>query len=717
VVSRKPDARSGAGFLPGVRGRFSGKVKASEPAERFNLRGGLSGGIGAKSSRSERRGVHGTGDASERKRVMALRGIGGGYEFPEDYVAADSVKSQASPACLELFDSLLQVSLVLQAELRMLLCLPFMALFPKQPKKADVPVAPPEISVKYPKPKVLVLDLDEPVSRALIEKGFNVSTGTLGTPYKIGMADGFQPVIGKACLPNHTEQEVIVVDLHVENFGDGPSGEKLRPDGEPDLWAKCDHGVIDPRPRSAAYVRESFNRTLLSGGVFVVFADAKTGIKLIIARRTAGDYGRLYDERSYNQDEWHFLDEISDIEVINDHGTEMRAVGNNPLGKLVAKYLEGGSFYCTLRGGYRRDDPWVTLAENKFGQPVGIFRCLGTEGTVIVLPQISDKGGFLKELFTSVLPEMAPHLFPYLEKGKWTHLPEYELAGIAEFREAQTEIKRVADADIATIETQIQEERNRNGWLHDLLTGTDAVLVEAVKKAFESVGFSKILDIDVDRDREGKSRREDLQIRDQSPTLVVDIKGIGGYPSDEDALQADKHAAIRMREETRTDIVGLSIINHQRHLPPLERENAMPFRKELIDAAQERTLGLMTAWDVYRLVRNFRKLGWAPANVIPLFYRSGRIEVVPQHYQFIGTIAKVWTGKFGVVIEEDELRIGDRLAIEFPIEFEEIEIGEMQVSDQKVTKAKQGDPVGLLWPSGRAKLREKMRVFRVSGAA
>ena len=68
-----------------------GKVEASEAAERFNLRGVSPGGIGAKSSRLERRGVEGVRDATERNRAMALRDRGEGYGFRQDSVAADSV--------------------------------------------------------------------------------------------------------------------------------------------------------------------------------------------------------------------------------------------------------------------------------------------------------------------------------------------------------------------------------------------------------------------------------------------------------------------------------------------------------------------------------------------------------------------------------------------------------------------------------------------------
>ena len=582
---------------------------------------------------------------------------------------------------------------------------------------------PPKVTVfekaqaKYPKPKVLLLDLHEAASEALIKKGFNVSNGTLGMPYKVEKSSQYQPVIGRAELPNFTEQEVVVADLHIENYAIGPVGEKLRPDEEEDLWAKCDRGFIDPRVIAAYQVSGAFNQTLSIGGVFVVFADVGTGNDFVIARSTSGRFGKLYDQEAFPYNVWHLLGQLSDMTVGNGHGEEMHSTENtSSLGRLVAEHLEGGRFLCTLQGGYRRDDPWVTLAENKFGHPVGICRCCGTNGTVIVLPQISDKAGFIEKLFTNVLPELAPHLFPHLERGKWTNREEYELTRVLELKTKQTEIEQRAREEVAALEVELVNERAVNGWLHDLLTGTDALLVEAVKKSLTALGFANVVDVDEERDREGKSRREDLQIRDQSPTLIVDIKGIGNVPTDGDALQADKHAAIRMREMKRTDVVGLSIINHQRHMPPLERENAMPFRQELLDAAEERMLGLMTAWDLYRLVRNFRTLGWRSEDIKPLFYKKGRIETIPCHYEFIGIIAKAWTDKFGVVITQGELRVCDRIAIEFPIEFVEADVYTIHVNNKKVERANIGEPAGILWPTEKPKLREGMRVFRILAA-
>lgn len=581
-----------------------------------------------------------------------------------------------------------------------------------QPKSAPIDVA----QIKYPKPKVLLLDVPAPAADAVIARGFNVSVGTLGTPYRVGKGDGFQPMIGSADLPNYTEQEIVVVELHIESFADGPDGEKHRPDGELDFWAKCDRGFIDPRPRAAFTVYESFNRTKASGGAFIVFADARTGIELMTARKQGWRGGDLYDRTLFPLDAWNFIDELNDIEVRDDHGREMRTADNSALGKLLAEHLDGGQFLCTVEGGYRGEDPWVTLAVNKFGQPVGICRCRGKKGTVIVLPQIAEKGRFLANLFTNVLPELAPHLFPHVEQGAWAHRDEYELEVVLEIRAGQAAIEQRARDEIAELETRLANERTTNGWLHEMLTGTGTPLVEAIRKAFAAIGFTEVVDVDEERDREGKSRREDLQIRDESPMLVVDIKGLGGFASDEDVLQADKHSAIRMREQGRTDITGLSIINHQRHLPPLDRENGMPFRQELLDAAEERMLGLMTSWDLYRLVRNFRRLDWRPEDVKPLFYRKGRISPIPLHYKFIGTIKKAWSEKFGVVISEGELRVGDRLAVEFSVDFEEVEVPSIQVENKNADRAVVGDPAGLLWPAGKPKLREGLRVFRVPPA-
>jgi hypothetical protein len=584
--------------------------------------------------------------------------------------------------------------------------LPFASWPPLATPVAESPVPP-----KYPRPKILLLDTPAPVLPTLRDAGFNAVNGTMGMPYAVKKGGGFQQLCGKFSAPNYTEQEVVVVDLAYDQVAEGPSSGPERPASEVDLWGKCDKGVLDPRVRSAVNLSGSFDRVLNGGGVFVVFANRKLGIETVTARENR--FQELCDSEAFPYDAWDLLTELRQIEVKSDHGREIRpAPEKSPLGSLLNRHLDGAHFTCTLKQSLPIGPPWQPLALNKYGDAVALARFGPGNGWVILLPQLADKARFLLELLTTVLPEIAPHLFSAIEQGRWTTRPEYEVPKILDLKAQQVAIKERAKLEVGELEKAIQAERQAQQWMHDLLTGTDDCLVDGVKLALRCLGFAQIVDVDEQRDGEGKSRREDLQIDDARPTLIVDIKGIGGCPGDDDALQADKHATIRMREWNRIDIVGLSIINHQRHLPPLDRENAMPFRKELLDAAEEYKLGLMTSWDLYRLIRNSKKHGWRPDDVKPVFYKKGRIDPVPEHYQLLGKVAKVWTGKFGIVMEAGTLSIGETISVEFPIEFEEVKVESIMVDKVPVESCKAGDQVGLLWPTDKPKLREGLRVFR-----
>jgi hypothetical protein len=60
-------------------------------------------------------------------------------------------------------------------------------------------------------------------------------------------------------------------------------------------------------------------------------------------------------------------------------------------------------------------------------------------------------------------------------------------------------------------------------------------------------------------DAEGDARaakQEDLQILDASPTLLVEVKGLAGFPREDDTLQVVKYIPRRMKEWDGTDVAG-----------------------------------------------------------------------------------------------------------------------------------------------------------------
>jgi hypothetical protein len=68
-------------------------------------------------------------------------------------------------------------------------------------------------SIKYQRPKILLLDCAPEVEAALTGAGYNAKSGTFGRPYRVRLGSGYLPVLSKASLPNYPEQEVVIIDL------------------------------------------------------------------------------------------------------------------------------------------------------------------------------------------------------------------------------------------------------------------------------------------------------------------------------------------------------------------------------------------------------------------------------------------------------------------------------------------------------------------------
>lgn len=562
---------------------------------------------------------------------------------------------------------------------------------------------------KQVKPKILLLDLDPDAQATVTSKWADVVLGTLGRSYEVQQTSDYTPVINHNFLSGHEECDIIVADFKSREIDRTPPGPKHQLNEVTDLWARSTRGYIDNRGLTGRRERKTFDRIIQQGGIMVVFADYAEPHEAMMASIYRG---YLNSGTQVNLNVWNLIDPLEYLRVSDDHGSVMTGIDSSSLGRLVAKYLPGSEFTCCFDLP-TPSDRWFSLAANKFQECVATVFKKDGRPVVLVVPQLADKAGFLDELLTMVLPEYLPDLFPEIATGAWTHRPEYELPTIAELRAEKTRVEEEMRVAIASLDKQIEAEHAANGWIHDLITATGDELVNAVKRALAELGFSAVVDVDEIRDNAGQSRREDLRIEDRELVLVVDIKGIGGRPSDEDATQADKHALIHAKESKNLEVQGLSIINHERHMPPLERDNTMPFRDEILLVAEETGLGLMTSFDLYRILVNMRRWNWASSNVMPLLYGSKRIECAPTHYEYIGMIVHKWKSAFGVVIESGTVNVGDTLAIEGPIYFEELPVRSIRVNNAEVQSATIDEQAGFSRAECRAKIRERMRVFVV----
>jgi hypothetical protein len=586
-------------------------------------------------------------------------------------------------------------------------------------------------TLRYPKPKIVLIDMKDDSMSVLTFAGYNVATGTFGSCYNVTeRSDQYQIVREHYDVPNYAEQEVVVIDLAPGPIKEGASDLDAIM-GNYYYWAKCNRGVIDSRPAAMGRFRDAFDRILDHGGVFIVFADDPVTADVVFAKRSA----KYIEPGGVTYGLWSFLSIFDDSIFTTNRlrGSEMVSEldAAKPFGRLLLRHLSEANYTCTLEPketGFNRNyglfhndrfKSWMPLVNNKFGSPVaGVFLPHGkTKGVVLVFPQVSNKSKLLLELFREVLPELVADVFPYAEPGHWKNNDEYQLPAIIRAKHLIDTIEQETKHKIAEIHSDIARLRSETSYLIELLTETGDNLVKAVKKSLEVLGFASVVDVDeeIKGTSKGEMKREDLRI-DEEGTLLIEVKGIAGMPSDADALQVQKYVVVRMREWDRTNVHGLEIINHQKAVPPLDRDHAQPFRGDIIVNAEHQQFGLMTTWDLYRLVRSFLANGWKAEHLKPVFFKFGRVEPVPIHYQLIGVVEHYWEkpGAVSIELQSAGISVNDRIAFELPTHFEEQEIGSLQIEGEAVETANAPLVVGLKTRIDKKQLKPGVRVFKIA---
>ena len=573
--------------------------------------------------------------------------------------------------------------------------------------------------IKYQKPKILLIDLPNELTNKLKSVGFNVSAGTFGSPYKVKIRDDYQPVIHNFNLPNFSEQEIIIIDLTAPPILNFPEGKKLTSEGEEDWWAKCSLGFIDPRPYIMSKVKKSFDRILNSGGVFVIFAQPRLYQNIYLAEKDFDQSLKL--KKVIDTDNWSFLSILSNhLEIEKYHGNEI-FLQDPKLNEFyfIKEALKNTQFTVTIKFDYGYEKYFITILKNKYGDNIGgIFFQEESKGRIVILPQITKKSEVVVSLINEFLPTLSPHLFPDFKKFKWIEDNEYELDTILNYKTEKIKVNQRAKEELEEIDKKILKEREKLGFIHEIITKSGDELVVSVKKCLEFIGFKKVINVDekIDSQEGPTSKQEDLQILDKSPILLLEIKGLSGHPRESDMMQVYKYISRKMKELGRTDVRGISIINHQRNIPPLERDNRNVFTKQQIDDANSNDITLLTTWDLFLLTRGMIKWKWNPKVIQELFYQKGIIAKFPINYKPIGEIIKYWK-KLSVIevkIFDNKIRKGQRIGYVTNLGFLEEEVKSLEIKKCKVTEAIPGQIVGIKTMYSKDKLVKGTNVYIVT---
>jgi len=241
---------------------------------------------------------------------------------------------------------------------------------------------------KYPKPKILVVDLPPACTAALRSAGYNVATGTFGTPYAVPRSDSLCPVMTNSCsLPNSEEQEIIIASTACPDPDETMKGEKAG-EGVDHVWQSAVHGDIDPRPLVMRMVRPAFDRIRRSGGIFIVLLSHKYYINYIYGSWT-GYHGVSQRDR-LREANWGF---ISDLDSFESHKALGEEIIFNPKAKALTDLLSRGArdaqYRCTIAPQYSEKKNWHSLATDKFGNCIaGILLQDDPPRFLLMLPEM-----------------------------------------------------------------------------------------------------------------------------------------------------------------------------------------------------------------------------------------------------------------------------------------------------------------------------------------
>jgi len=414
-----------------------------------------------------------------------------------------------------------------------------------------------------------------------------------------------------------------------------------------------------------------------------------------------------------------FLPFLNDrfIYFSSDQGSEFKDNQNQKKwSKCLSRYLDDSKYSVVLKY-----DPWneeyiKPILFNKYDEIVGSLIVFHERSLLIILPQINRKSDLLNELLTSLLPEEFPDLFPYNEGKSWVNSALLDFESVKMLKKQREKIIIEKNELLKTLEQNILSEKNKYDFLYKILTETGDELVQAIEDTFHLLEFNDIKNIDKElaKSKSNLPKQEDLQILDNPLLILVEIKGIIGLPREDDTFQIVKYVNRRMKEWNRTDIKGLVIVNHLKNIPAASRTNA-PFTSQQIKDGEHNDFGLISTWDLFVLIKGMLKYNWQKDFIKSKFSRSGIIDRVPSHYNYLGHIENYWEhhSAVGIKLEKNKIKKNDTISFITHNDYFEQKVESLQVDKLVREEAVAGELIGIQTSYTKDILKKGTSVYKV----
>lgn len=548
--------------------------------------------------------------------------------------------------------------------------------------------------ILFQEPKICLFDFNEETINLVKEKGYNITSATLGSPIQVPNKNTKDYHL---CRSNHSFPKNIheydIISINMPNKDAIPYNDKDKelPDNKNNIdysfISQFPQTVFDPRPFASSILAEELNENK----IIIVFASQEEIINYNIAK--IDNTGFRFDKT----EQWsNYSFYQKNLQANNKSGKEINITTSNSDLKSLFYNLKDELYYDTIfehrmtwKNNHRtKSNQFIPLIENADNEIISFIDFINGN-YLIFLPQLKNKEKLLIPLLDEILPDIFPSYFPYSTKFKWVNRKEYWLPNHKKMLEEKHKIQKKYENQLKKINNEIEENKLNYKFLHEIITQTDDNLVEAVKDFLEWLGFNKVKKMD---DHNNVIKEEDLQIELNDGLLVIEVKGIGGTSKDSDCNQINKIKYRRAKERKKFDVFGLYIVNHQRYLPPLERENP-PFTKNQIKDAENEERGLLTTWDLFRTYYFIKDNLATKKEIKNKLTDFGLVQLFPDNLVFLDKIDEIFMDGNIFIMDLDniKIKINDELVVFKDNNYKKVKITNIQIDDRDVEYAKNAE--------------------------
>lgn len=553
-------------------------------------------------------------------------------------------------------------------------------------------------------PKICLLDFEDKDIKLIKSHGFNCSPGSLGkdieVPNKL-MSDR------KPCLLQHDypnglhEYDVVAINLQsheslIYNSEDHTLANHSKPDANM-LMVEYPTTLFKSRPIASRFLRIDLRKIKKRQSVLVIFTDIKEEYEY---KPVSITYQGLEKEKHFSCHNYDFLDINLHSENVSGTKTEVAPFQFHDFHHLLSSINDDCSYnivfsHPQIYDSKRKisiDKPtFIPLMMNGQKQIIS-FLDQDEEQLILAFPVIQNKGQFLIDLLDNVLPGFTPIIFPHSTTFSWIGAEPYLLPNEAELQKEKQELEQEYSEKLNELEKRLSHNHKKFEFLHILLSGTDTELVKAVETYLHWLEFPEVINMD---ETNAPIREEDIQIPISNGLIVIEIKGIHGTSKDSDCSQINKIKFRRAEERGKFDVFALYLVNHQRNLPPKERNNP-PFTPHQITDALNEKRGLLTTYSLFKLYYYIEQGIISKSDARESLLEYGLIDFKPSNATLLGCVKELHHKGHVVICEIPNcpVKVGERLIISDRNDLTVNKIIEIQVNNVSVGEVKQGE-VGL----------------------